>query len=531
MKMIKPWLTTGVATGIILAVSVLMARPLLADPAGKLINDYDGAMISWALSRVTDKVARHDFAHFFDGEIFYPHRDTLAFSDPYIGLALLLVPVWVLTHEPIVLQTMAVLLSVSLTGLMLYFWLEELSRKKILSLVISLIWITSPLYVVFLGHVHTAFMPGVILGLLALTKLTQKDSGRWWYVWGVAFWWQTVSAPMTGAFMGLMALGWWGLFKPFRIRLRQDKRQVLGLFVAVLVALVPVLIAFLRVSQRYEYVRSIREAAHFSLSPDQLAGVFASPLLYGAILLGGVMTFFVRKKGLYDKKLWVLGLGLLVLALGPVLKWQGETVKVPFPIPLPYSVLYYLVPPLQAFRAVIRFIVPGSVVLLGAAVYGLRFLPQRYLLGLSGLLVSLMLLWFPKITVADMPTKDEYPHYVYWLRDQPDGVVIELPIFRWGSDEFSKNETQRMLYQTVHSKPQVNGYSGFSPPEWEEMVALIQGMDVGEEMMEYLRKYGAAYVVIHPAEYMRWRGEAVDTTKFNVVYEDSETVIVDLKLF
>lgn len=528
---IKTWMATGVAMGVILAASVLITRPLLADPAGKLINDYDGAMASWEMARVTDKLARLDFTGFWDGEIFFPHQDSLAFSDPYIGLALLLVPVWLLTGEPIALQTMAVLLSVSLTGLMLYFWLEELSGKKVVSLVLSLIWITSPLYVVFLGHVNTAFLPGMILGLLALTKLTQKDSIHWWYVWCAAFWWQTVTAPMTGAFMGLIFLGWWGLFRPFRIRLGKDWRQVFGLFVVVVIALAPVLIPFMRVSERYEYVRSIREAAHFSLSLDQLAGDFISPLLFGVIGLGGVAAFYYRKKGLYDKKLWILGLGLLVLALGPVLKWQGETVKIPFPIPLPYSVLYYLVPPLQAFRAVIRFIVPGSVVLLGAAVYGLRLMPHRSLLSLSGLMVVLMLVWFPRITVADMATKDEYPHYVYWLRDQAEGVVIELPIFRWGSDEFSKNETQRMLYQTVHTKPLVNGYSGFSPPEWEKMVALMQEMDVGQAMMDYLREYGAEYVVIHPGEYLSWRGEAVDITELEVVYKDAEAVIVDLRLF
>jgi hypothetical protein len=78
---------------------------------------------------------------------------------------------------------------------------------------------------------------------------------------------------------------------------------------------------------------------------------------------------------------------------------------------------------------------------------------------------------------------------------------VELPMFRWGSDDFAKQEAYRMLFATYHRKTLVNGYSGFSPPTWEAMVAAVQ-----ESNFSQLPKQ--ALVVVHEDEYARWGKEA-----------------------
>jgi hypothetical protein len=131
-----------------------------------------------------------------------------------------------------------------------------------------------------------------------------------------------------------------------------------------------------------------------------------------------------------------------------------------------------------------------------------------------------------------VPARAEYPAVYAWLRDQPGKVVIELPIFRWGSDNFSKNEVYRMVYQTEHGKALVNGYSGFSPPDWEALVARIQKEFPTKELLAEMKKMGVDYLIIHQDEYRLFKGTEINldpsADQLDLQYQEGDTLVYKL---
>jgi hypothetical protein len=96
------------------------------------------------------------------------------------------------------------------------------------------------------------------------------------------------------------------------------------------------------------------------MSLNDLWGKFLSPGLY--VLLA---VAIIKKGWLREKWLWLLLVFGVVMALGPALKWQDTTLKIldKWWIPLPYGVLYYLVPVVSVLRSVHRYISgrPGGI--------------------------------------------------------------------------------------------------------------------------------------------------------------------------
>jgi hypothetical protein len=224
---------------------------------------------------------------------------------------------------------------------------------------------------------------------------------------------------------------------------------------------------------------------HFSMSVDELVTKFWSP----ALLTLAVTAIWKRKvKSRIEHRIFLaIALTGLILALGPALKWMGQSVKTPNHIPLPYAGLYYLVPGFKAFRTPSRWVVLLG---LGMSVWGGMAMaattrPQRILL--SGILVWLTLIYLPKLPISEVVSRSEYPPIYYWLKDKPGEVLLELPIITWGQGESSRREVMRMLFATMHDKRLVNGYSGFTPPVWEKCLGEWNSLDGNEILSEPCR--------------------------------------------
>jgi len=69
----------GAAALLFVVLAAVMIRPLAT--SSSLLPDSDDALFSvWRLAWVAHQLPR-DPAHLFDANIFYPHRNTLAYSD------------------------------------------------------------------------------------------------------------------------------------------------------------------------------------------------------------------------------------------------------------------------------------------------------------------------------------------------------------------------------------------------------------------------------------------------------------------
>jgi hypothetical protein len=91
--------------------------------------------------------------------------------------------------------------------------------------------------------------------------------------------------------------------------------------------------------------------------------------------------------------------------------------------------------------------------------------------------------------------------YREMARQPPGGVVVELPL---GQPDF---DLRAMFYSTVHWRPLVNGYSGFTPPHYGRLVAAFSEIPRHPQLsLEVLRASGATHVILHEAAYFGTEG-------------------------
>src|SRR5262245_6161462 len=80
-------------------------------------NTGDGQFSIWNVAWVAHALTT-DGGDVYDANIFYPHRNTLAFSEPNLGAGILAIPVWRWTRNPYFAHNSSVFLAflLSVTG-------------------------------------------------------------------------------------------------------------------------------------------------------------------------------------------------------------------------------------------------------------------------------------------------------------------------------------------------------------------------------------------------------------------------------
>jgi hypothetical protein len=153
------------------------------------------------------------------------------------------------------------------------------------------------------------------------------------------------------------------------------------------------------------------------------------------------------------------------------------------------------VPPMRALRVPSRFDLIVNLALGVLAAIGLhrlreRFAERRTAIGVA--LIAVMAVEYassPALVAAARPSLADR-----WLATQPAGVLAELPMPRL--DAMWPNSESRFMYEgTVHWLPMVNGYSGFFPPSYLELLSVMESFPDARSI-QYLRDRGVRYLLI-----------------------------------
>lgn len=252
--------------------------------------------------------------------------------------------------------------------------------------------------------------------------------------------------------------------------------------------------------------RAPDEIAMWSATPASFLSAPADNLLYGGSaghgaaegrLLPGMTAVVLACTGLVllrrRRETWVYAVVLLastVLALGT---------NSPA-----YRLALALAPPLRGLRAPARF---GMVAALGLAVlaaFGAARLIARtsgrtrqHLAGVA--LCTLVMIEYASNVAPLHPWPQRSPLYATWLRQQPAGSVLDLPIAR--ANALPLHEAEWSFYARFHDHPLVNGYSGYYPPEY---IALLGQMVYfpNSVSLAMLRDRHVRYIVVHVDRYL-----------------------------
>ena len=236
------------------------------------------------------------------------------------------------------------------------------------------------------------------------------------------------------------------------------------------------------------------------------AGVALALLLLVSPPVRARCQAFVRERGFF-----VLGLiAALWLSLGPSPQSLGRPVE----IAAPYRFLYEHVPGFDGLRVPARFAMIVAFMLAVLAGYGAQA-TTRYRAGRVALIVA-GLMFFMEATQMPFtvngitpvrgfttPEARVYPPplapavYHAMARQPPGSVLVELPI---GQPDY---DLRAMYYSTVHWRPLVNGYSGFFPPRYGQLAAVLSEVERHPEVsLQALRASGATHALVHEGAYL-----------------------------
>jgi hypothetical protein len=90
----------------------------------------------------------------------------------------------------------------------------------------------------------------------------------------------------------------------------------------------------------------------------------------------------------------------------------------------------------------------------------------------------------------------DVPPVYKFLRILGQPAIIEFPFIDWDLTP------DYMYWSTTHWSPLVNGYSGYTPPDYDETRALLRTFPDGPSIAR-LQAFDVRYIVVHEAFYSR----------------------------
>ncbi len=271
------------------AIAIVWTWPLAAGLARDLPGDFgDPLLNSWILAWDATHLGRG----WWNANIFYPHPLALAYSEHLLPQALSILPVYAVTHNPILCYNLVFLGTFVLSGLGMYLLARELTGRRDAAFVAGLAFAFAPYRVASLPHLQVLTSPWMPLSFYGLRRFFV--SGRVSALaGGAAAWWcQNLSCSYYLLFFTpvLLAQIGWEL-----IRRRPAPRTaalVAAACAAVAIATAPFLLPYRELRRSDFAPRPITEVERFSA--DVYAYATADPSLR---LWGPVARAFPKPEG------------------------------------------------------------------------------------------------------------------------------------------------------------------------------------------------------------------------------------------
>jgi hypothetical protein len=544
-----------VAALVFALLAIVHTWPLATEPGTLSRNDNGDAQLNeWILAWVAHQLPRHPL-QLFQGNIFYPAKDVLAFSEPLIIPALMVAPALWLGASPVLAMNLAMLIGFALTALGTYALVFSWTRDRFSALTAGSLFAFNAHTLTRLPHVQAMHAYGMPLSLLLADRLIGQPS--------------PVTAVLLGACMAMMAYtsGYFVVFATVMIAvvlivrisdwIRRSLRVAAMFGLAAITAAVlalPLLIPYRRVAVEQHMVRPLAEAGRYSATfigylaaPGRAhfetwsSAFFANPVdsfFPGAIavLLSLVAIWSaIRRRNEPARVAMIFAIGLIgfLLSLGP---------KAPL-----YGWLYTVFPPMQGLRAAARF---GGLFLLAIAVLagmGLAHLRQGSHLrqgygGQAGLgqdpdrrpqnrrwAIAIGVVAVFLVNLEALRAPFEYrrwrgiPEIYRLLAREPGKVVLaEMPFY---PPHAVFENAEYVVNSTAHWRPLMNGYSGYTPATYVDAASLMWYFPDARAFPP-MNANGVTHIMVHPH---RWGHESSRIIERIARQPDLELVAVDEK--
>jgi hypothetical protein len=522
-----------IVSAVFIAVTIVFLRPTPDHLTHTLTNLGDPSIYGWSLSWSSHVLASHPTT-VFQAPIFWPHPDTLAYTDSLLVLSLPFALVralggsWALAVN---LITIGILLfSLGAT----YALFRRLIGRTDAAVFGAIAFTYSSYSFGHIGHVHLLLLGQFSLGFLLTFRLFRRPRLREGLGLGLlnvtvcagSLYYALAWALCLGTAVGIWLIA---------TRVRPGRRFWLAMLTMVAVSLLafPILIPYARLSADRPLMPAwsikasdaITVARGSYLYPGLDNRASARPLrtehsffpgfsTAGLALVGIVVLVRVRRKRPgYQRgepgdeptssgarfrrlELWIVLAAAavnMIIAIGPVVR--GHT--------MPFTWLHSHVPAFGGIRATARFAVPALLAVSVLAALGYAALARR-LRPRTATVVAVILSAFLVLELAGPLTHVRVPEdaptlAVYRaLHRRSPGATAELPMENPTVDgqAWSYVEAVRMLYATLDWHPRVNGQSGGWPDDYIKNVVDINQYP-GPVGVAATRRLHVRYLILH----------------------------------
>ena len=490
------------ALALFACLAVVHTWPLATAPARLSRNDTPDTILNeWILAWDAHQ-AVHDPRHFFDANIFYPERHTLAYSEYLIAPAAMGAPLLWLGASPVLVYNLLLLAGLTLTGwatcLLVARWTEDTTA----GLVAGALAAFNAHTLTRLPHLqalHFEFFP---LALLAFDRLLTADAGGpvdvgllaiWFALQGLTSYYALIITTVALAVGVAVRPSAW-------TRGAIVKLASAGAIAAALMW--PFLLMYLRVGEVRPLDEIARDSATWRDYLDTPARVHA---IWSAHFFGGASA-------LYPGAVAVV-LALVAIGAGVAIRDERARMALAFGIAgaalsfgpsMPgYTLLYRILPPLEGIRSVARF---GFLATMAAAIlagFGLATLrarwrnPRWWPAAVAGILAlaTVDALAAP----IDYVTARPVPHLAKSLRGST-AIVAHIPFF---APARIFHNADYLLESTANWRPMINGYSGIVPDSYEAHARALATFP-SSDAIEALRHIGVTHVWVHDRLLRDW---------------------------
>ena len=494
----------GVAAGIFTALTIVLTWPQ-AVRLGSIYPHEDSLFNMWRLAWFAHAMKTNPL-QLFQANIFWPERDTLAYSDAMFVEGALAAPfLWAGVPAPIV-QSLLVLGSFVFSGCAAFVLARHLTGRFGASLIAGLVFAFAPFRFDHYMHLELLWSGWMPLAVLALLRAFDEGSPRWGAAASGLWLLQTLSSIYYGVFLA-MVLGVMTMVLWIGRTSEPRKRAAAGLVVGGVLAGVLL----------FPYVQPYRRArATVGERPEGVVSLYsAGPPHYLAATPGNwIYGRFANTLSRHEKRLFAgtMGLALAAIGLWPPIDRRRVALLTGFGMAVYLSIgmngpgFAFLREHVEIFRG-LR--VPAraaqlSLLFLGVfAAYGLARV-QQWMHGRRARLAafapaacaSVLVLEYAAMPIALMPAPPRSPAAA-WLAGQPRGVVAELPM-PIGVDRTHEPD---VIYQsTFHWHPLLNGHSGSFPVSNYLLYRAVEKLP-SPDALDALTRAGARYIIVHEAWY------------------------------
>jgi hypothetical protein len=483
--------------GLFVALTVALTWPQAAHLRTHVPSHDDSLLSVWRIAWIAHAIETG--VPVMDANTFHPEPRTFAYTDAVLLQGVAAAPFIIAGASPVLVYNLIILASMALSGLAACGLAHRLTGSLPAGVVAGTIFAFATYRVDHYMHLElqaTVFVP---LALWALDRALQTGHWRDMAAFGACLVLQIISGIYYAVFLATalaiaVPIAWWRLDAPAR---RRFALQMVVVGALSGLAAAPYLSVYMQ-NRNSVGERSADEVRRYSAIPADYLVSDPRSMAYGA---------WSERQGSYgERRLFPGALALLLAAVG-LWGWSARKTTVlvvgatGFLLSLGlntqvYEAIREVVFTYRGLRAPAR---AGMLVLLAVslfAAYGwARLVPRRRAVAATAAVLGLLYLEYAAIPPEWLVLPTRPPALARWLSQQPRSVVVELPLPR--ADSLHTIYDGLYMYaSTFHWQPTVNGYSGFYPRSYIELVEVMKDFPA-PEAIAYLQSREVDLIVLH----------------------------------